>query len=85
MSEGLSYAYALPNKERKRNCEILSFQSVIQFALIHALLHQANGTCSEDRYDGFYKFRGSIDTRLIAEALAQAAREKVLYELSRQV
>ena len=68
----------------------LDLTAVIQSALIYALEKSAkvNGyVCRDDHdpgCDGWYTFKGAIDTRYIAEAVADIAKKKIARDRRRK-
>jgi hypothetical protein len=70
---------AAPPDERMRLADALDLSGVIQLSLIRALEKsaKANGyKIKEESHDGWYKFTGSIDTYLIAQAIELNVLEK---------
>lgn len=70
---------APPDEDIDDWCGMFDLAGVLQFTLIHALEQSAaaNGfRMKQDAEDGWYSYRGSIDTSFIAEALAYAAKRK---------
>lgn len=74
---------SLPPDELERHCQCGDPIFFIQYVMIHALSVSAaanNCKMSMDDGDGWYRFRGSIDTRYVCDAIDYALRWKANYE-----
>ena len=83
------YCLSEPDAMRQHHLEIFDLSGCIQFALIHALGNSADANGykfkTESRYDGFYKFKGSIDTYLISRAIERIVKEKMAFDRTKQL